>query len=108
MIHANLALLFVGIETVYILYSYFLMYCAILTLFYIPTHSLPHAANFVVVVPSGAAPGIIMLKNAQWPGMHVAIGKGGNFSIVSQSFNTSCCVCIRDTVIDMQYSSIIV
>ena len=37
----------------------------------------------VVVVPRGAAPGIIMLRNAQWPGMHLAIAKGGNFSVVS-------------------------
>ena len=37
----------------------------------------------VVVVPRGAAPGIIMLRNAQWPGMHLAVGKGGHFSVVS-------------------------
>ena len=39
--------------------------------------------NMVVVVPRGAAPGIIMLRNAQWPGMHLAVGKGGHFSVVS-------------------------
>ena len=41
------------------------------------------AGNLVVVVPPRAAPGIIMLRSAQWPGMHLAIGKGGNFSVVS-------------------------
>ena len=44
--------------------------------------------NMVVVVPRGAAPGIIMLRNAQWPGMHLAVAKGGNFSVVS--FRTTC------------------
>ena len=45
--------------------------------------SLLLLGNMVVVVPRGAAPGIIMLRNAQWPGMHLAIAKGGNFSVVS-------------------------
>ena len=45
----------------------------------------PFSGNMVVVVPHGAAPGIIMLRNAQWAGMHLAIAKGGNFSIVSYS-----------------------
>lgn len=41
------------------------------------TH-VTHAANWVVVIPPGAAPGIIMLHNEVCRGIYLAIQKNGN------------------------------
>ena len=40
-------------------------------------------------MPGGAAPGVIVLQNIKWPGMHVKINKKGKVEAVS-----SVCVCV--------------
>ena len=41
------------------------------------------SGNWSVIVPGGAAPGVIVLQNMKWPGMHIKITKKGKVESVS-------------------------